>query len=405
MFISYSQNFEDIMLWRALRHVENGFYIDVGAAGPDIISVTRAFYDRGWHGINIEPNKNYWNELQKKRTRDINLCIAIGNKEEQRVFYEVNNADLSSLDSEIAERHRAKGYTICTNQIEVNTLTNICEEYVKGDIHFLKIDVEGAEKEVLEELDFKRFRPWILVIESTYPETPIPTHHDWEPGILANCYRFVYFDGLNRFYVAEEHHELIHHFLTPPNVFDNYKNFFLAQAEEQIEKLHLHIAGQDKNLQQSQLYVKSLEEQLFKLKYQMLQIAKGITLTQSNPVQDHVFEINKTDFESLENKLLNIDINKIPVKSDKPLIGFLLQCYKRFIRKSTFWLFNPLFIQLRDFGNNLLLQLASNSLSMEKIEKLINKKIAINLKKLEDKLLKKMKQIDKIKSPENSIED
>jgi FkbM family methyltransferase len=158
MFISYSQNFEDLMLWRALKHVENGFYIDVGAADPDIINVTRTFYDRGWHGINIEPHKQHWNKLCQKRPRDINLYIAIGNKEEQRIFYEVDHADLSSLEDEIVEHYRKQGRTVHVNQIEVSTLTKVCEQYVNGDIHFLKLDTEGTEKEILEKLDFKRFR-------------------------------------------------------------------------------------------------------------------------------------------------------------------------------------------------------------------------------------------------------
>jgi hypothetical protein len=54
-FISYAQNFEDVMLWRALKGLKKGFYIDVGAHDPEVDSVTKAFYDRGWCGINIEP--------------------------------------------------------------------------------------------------------------------------------------------------------------------------------------------------------------------------------------------------------------------------------------------------------------------------------------------------------------
>src|SRR5215470_12416094 len=53
-FISYAQNYEDVMLWRALKHIDQGFYIDVGANDPDIDSVTKAFYERGWRGINVE---------------------------------------------------------------------------------------------------------------------------------------------------------------------------------------------------------------------------------------------------------------------------------------------------------------------------------------------------------------
>jgi hypothetical protein len=45
-FVSYAQNFEDVMLWRALRDIKGGFYIDVGANSPGMDSVTKAFYDR-----------------------------------------------------------------------------------------------------------------------------------------------------------------------------------------------------------------------------------------------------------------------------------------------------------------------------------------------------------------------
>lgn len=72
-FISYAQNFEDIRLWRALKHVEKGLYIDVGANHPTADSVTRAFYDRGWSGINVEPVPSYYHALCQERPRDTNL--------------------------------------------------------------------------------------------------------------------------------------------------------------------------------------------------------------------------------------------------------------------------------------------------------------------------------------------
>ena len=77
-FVSYAQNFEDVLLWRALGGVTDGFYIDVGAAHPDIDSVTRAFYDRGWSGINIEPTPEYSLRLAAARPRDVNLRLVLG---------------------------------------------------------------------------------------------------------------------------------------------------------------------------------------------------------------------------------------------------------------------------------------------------------------------------------------
>jgi hypothetical protein len=39
-FLSYAQNMEDVILHRALREVEHGFYVDVGANSPDLQSMS-----------------------------------------------------------------------------------------------------------------------------------------------------------------------------------------------------------------------------------------------------------------------------------------------------------------------------------------------------------------------------
>ena len=110
-FISYAQNFEDVVLWRALKHVESGFYIDVGAAHPDDYSVTRAFYDRGWRGINVEPTSQVI-RLTGARPRDINLHMAVGGSPgELTLFVVEDNEDISTVDPVIAEARCAAGWT------------------------------------------------------------------------------------------------------------------------------------------------------------------------------------------------------------------------------------------------------------------------------------------------------
>lgn len=221
-FISYAQNFEDVMLWRALKHVENGFYIDVGANDPTLYSVTRAFYDAGWSGINLEPVADFFNRLQEQRSRDKNLRIGAGSKAGSFPFYDIPDSGLATSDSAVAERHRQNGWNVVTIDVPVLPLTQICQEHVTGDIHFLKIDVEGAEKEVLSGMDFQRWRPWILVVEATAPMSQNTVHQTWEPLVTDAGYEFVYFDGLNRYYVAQEHAELKSAFAVPPNVFDGF---------------------------------------------------------------------------------------------------------------------------------------------------------------------------------------
>ena len=109
-FISYAQNLEDVVLYRALKHVERGFYIDVGAWHPTIDSVTRAFYDRGWRGINVEPNPEYFQLLREERPKDINLNAAVGTYKGKVVFYEVLHTGLSSVNKDYADLAAKAGF-------------------------------------------------------------------------------------------------------------------------------------------------------------------------------------------------------------------------------------------------------------------------------------------------------
>jgi FkbM family methyltransferase len=237
-FISYAQNFEDVMLWRALKHIEKGFYVDVGAMDPIVDSVTQAFYERGWRGINIEPARLYYEKLCGSRPLDINLLSAVGDAEGTMKFYEVPETGLSTLDLDTAQTHHESGLTVIEKEVSVVTLNQILAEHVKAPIHFMKIDVEGAEKNVLQGLDLSRWRPWIMVMESTKPNSSEVNYDAWEDLILTAGYDMVYFDGLNRFYVAHEHSVLAEKFRLPPNFWDNFivdDVYFMRVDRERIQ--------------------------------------------------------------------------------------------------------------------------------------------------------------------------
>jgi FkbM family methyltransferase len=220
--ISYAQNFEDVMLWRALKHVDNGFYIDVGANDPSIDSVTRAFYERGWHGINIEPLPSHHADLLRDRPRDINLQCAAGASNGVIEVWECDVRGWATASADVVAQHTANGHEGTFHKVPVTKLADICAQHVSGEIHFLKIDVEGFEKSVIDGADFLRFRPWILVIEATRPNSTEELHDEWENCVLAAEYVLAYTDGLNRFYVAKEHGELLDSLRFPPNVFDEF---------------------------------------------------------------------------------------------------------------------------------------------------------------------------------------
>ncbi len=252
-FISYAQNGEDVMLMRALKHVEHGFYIDVGANHPSDDSVTKAFYDRGWRGLNIEPLPEHIAQLRAARLRDINLQVAAGASEGEITLYNTPVRGLATASAEVAQRHASQGLATSTSVVPMRPLADICAQYVAGqDIHFLKIDVEGFETDVLQGMDFQRFRPWIVLVEATLPNSQ-QISADWEPLVVNAGYRKVFFDGLNRYYIAEEHPELADAFAAPPNVFDGYitaKEHHLhqelaavQQASEQVRIQATHVQG------------------------------------------------------------------------------------------------------------------------------------------------------------------
>jgi FkbM family methyltransferase len=206
---SHAQAREDVILDHALRGVKRGFYIDVGAQDPVVDSVTKAFYEAGWRGINIEPNQEYFRKLQDDRPHDINLMTAVGREPGLVSFHEVLHTGLSTTNALYARRHEDAGYPVRSYDVACTTLDRICADSSCETVHFLKIDVEGSEKVVLEGFAFDEVRPWVVVIEATEPNSSRPVFSEWESLLVAHRYLFAYFDGLNRFYVAEEHEDLV----------------------------------------------------------------------------------------------------------------------------------------------------------------------------------------------------
>jgi FkbM family methyltransferase len=235
-FVSYAQNGEDVVLWRALPTVSAGHYVDVGASDPVDDSVTKAFYDRGWRGLNIEPVPAVAELLRTQRPGDVVLEAAIGATEASNLtFHEVVGTGLSTTVESIAAEHAQDGFEVQDIKVACRRLDEVIAEHglLDREIHFLKIDVEGAEGDVLASVDLRRWRPWVLVVEATAPNRPEPTWSHWEPVVLAAGYQFCLFDGLSRFYVADEHADKLKDALSYPACpLDGYTSHRATKAEE-----------------------------------------------------------------------------------------------------------------------------------------------------------------------------
>jgi len=251
---SYAQNFEDILLWRCFKNIQGGKYIDVGAQDPDSDSVTRMFYDAGWSGINIEPSNQYYKKLLANRHRDVNLNIGVSNIQEILEFYQIEDSGLSTFVEKYAHEYEKNGTKGEWRTIEVFTLNQVIENYFTSrDIHFLKIDSEGFEIKIIQGLDLKKFRPWIILIEGVEPNTQQSNAYIWEDLLLQENYSNVYFDGLNYFYVSKEHEELAQHFTYPVGIFDNFNlktRDIEKKREDKIREI-LNMLKDEKNLNQA----------------------------------------------------------------------------------------------------------------------------------------------------------
>src|SRR5262245_32260869 len=257
-FVSYAQNFEDVMLWRALHDVQGGFYIDIGAQSPDVDSVTRAFSESGWRGINVEPHPAFHSQLSERRPQDINLRVAAGDRNSSVTMSFIDETGLSTADRQVAQYHAETGRQLNAATVEMLTLASIWQRHVppSSPVHFLKVDVEGFERAVLAGGDWARQRPWIVVVEAMEPSRQFESHKSWENILLGADYLFAYADGLNRFYVAKEHAERLAAFEYPPNVFDAIvlpAHAFLqtraAQLEKALEELRAEHASSNQQWQ------------------------------------------------------------------------------------------------------------------------------------------------------------
>lgn len=250
-FITYSQNFEDLMLWRALKDVKEGFYIDVGANDPIKDSVTKAFYDNGWSGINIEPEYRFFKALKKDRLRDINLNCAVSSSCKEIPLYISKLRGWSTTSKEVSQHQEENSLLDEVVMIPAKSLDEIVKEYKDKikNIHFLKVDVEGAEKDVLESFSFS-IRPWIVMVEATAPGTNDDVSDAWEHILLQNDYILSYFDGVNKYYLAKEKSDLATVFLFPPNVVDDWIHIDHKHALESAQRLQIQLENEKKTTTQ-----------------------------------------------------------------------------------------------------------------------------------------------------------
>jgi FkbM family methyltransferase len=221
MQLSYAQNLEDYHLDLVFAGQEAGTYVDVGGGHPVADNVSFWFYLAGWRGLVVEPQQALAELYAHVRPRDRAVSCLAGRAEGEALFHIVDRLHgFSTTVREHAVGAGRFGAGYRSERRPVRPLAALLAEAGLGPIDFLKIDVEGAEADVLAGMDFRRWRPRVVLVEAVAPGSMAQAWDAWEPGLLAHGYRFAFFDRLNRFYVAEEAEALAARFPAEPAPWD-----------------------------------------------------------------------------------------------------------------------------------------------------------------------------------------
>lgn len=290
--VTYAQNREDLLLAGFFDEDEKGFYVDIGAEAPTHLSVTKIFYDKGWHGINVEPIKKLHKLFVKERPRDINLNIGVANKSGTLQFREYEGTGYSTLSNSMKKEHvndderyvkKFEDYTI-----SVKSLKDIFQEHEVSSIQFLKVDVEGFEYEVLEGNDWKKYRPEVVCIEANHVQK------DWRKLLKDNDYSYVFFDGLNEYYTD--------------NTTDRAKHFNYVRSiiyKEPI--LHFSLLPEiDANNARIQELEETTQKQASELEAATAQVQTlSALLNEVTPLRRHVLKSVKGKLVSVDRRIID----------------------------------------------------------------------------------------------------
>ena len=178
--ISYSQFGEDLILSLFFAHNEitNPVYLDIGANEPKYISNTYYFYEKGARGVLIEPNPYLYEKLKSQRSNDIVLNVGIGFNDdvEEADFYMFPNyanglSTFSKNEADHWEKIGMKGMGKIpvekTLKMPLIPINQILEKYFAGKSpDFISLDVEGLDLKILKALDFEKYRPTLICVET-----------------------------------------------------------------------------------------------------------------------------------------------------------------------------------------------------------------------------------------------
>jgi FkbM family methyltransferase len=158
-----------------------GVYVEVGAAGPEFLSMSMHFRENGWRVIGIEPNPEFC-RMHHEKGYEV-LQYACGDRDEDDVEFFIVNSQGAAYGggkvsyesfSSLGLKNSYAGLKKDINQQKITVKLRRLDTILKTNapdvkqIDILSIDVEGWELEVMDGLNTTQYRPRLIVIENMF---------------------------------------------------------------------------------------------------------------------------------------------------------------------------------------------------------------------------------------------
>ena len=168
---SKSQIRQDIAAVAVSEFKENGYFVEFGATNGITLSNTYLLEKMfKWKGILAEPARRWHHELELSRNCDIEKKCIWSKSDEKLNFVEVDCGELSTIkdfsNNDIHSKSRKKKIEYVVDSISMNDLL---EKYKAPNIiDYFSIDTEGSEYEILEKINYEKYKFKFITLEHNY---------------------------------------------------------------------------------------------------------------------------------------------------------------------------------------------------------------------------------------------
>jgi FkbM family methyltransferase len=175
--LSFAQHGEDLVLAEMLADTPSGFYVDVGAFDPVMWSNTFGLYRRGWRGLTVEPSPGRSSHFQSRRPRDRHVECAVSSSQRSVTLFRLGDQGwataMNSTSHEFIASRGIENLVTQGTEVPARRLDELLDEYLPSGctVDLLSIDVEGMDLDVLHSNDWTRYRPAVVIIEDSDPDT------------------------------------------------------------------------------------------------------------------------------------------------------------------------------------------------------------------------------------------